>query len=164
MAKTIQITRGKTLVVSDEDYESLSKKKIYSDYVDGRWYACLFMDGRKVSVHRHILGEPIGFVVDHKDNDGLNCQRENLRVATRSQNNANRKLESRNKSGYKGVSWSKSNGGWVSCIVSKNKQIYLGTFSDPIDAAKAYDRKAIEIFGVFARVNFPPSDEYMSCR
>ncbi len=43
---------------------------------------------------------------------------------------------------------------WIACIRVDRRQIKLGSFSDEIDAAKAYDRAAVEHFGVFARTNF----------
>ena len=98
-----------------------------------------------------IVGAP-----DHKDRNGLNNRRNNLRQATSSQNVANQSLRSNNTSGYKGVSWDKASGKWVAKVkVNGKQQQHLGLFSDPIEAAKTYDRAALKAFGDFAFLNFP---------
>ena len=60
-----------------------------------------------------------------------------------------------NKSGYRGVSKHKRNGTWVSAICINRKTIYLGSFSTEVEAAKAYDKKALELLGDRAKLNFP---------
>jgi hypothetical protein len=106
-------------------------------------------------LHRLLLGLPASDV-DHRNGNGLDNRRENLRAATESQNAANsKKPKSRSKtsSQYKGVSWHRIN--WQASIRFRGKAHHLGTFSDEADAAKAYDRAALKYFGEFARLNFP---------
>lgn len=92
--------------------------------------------------------------VDHLDRDPLNNQRDNLRLASRSQNGANRNIRKNSLSGYKGVSWHKTAKKWTAKLTLNGKLIHLGYFDDPIDAAKAYDQAAREYFGEFAVTNF----------
>jgi hypothetical protein len=90
---------------------------------------------------------------DHRDLNPLNNQRHNLRAATEIQNNQNRRLHSRNSSGYKGVSWQQSRSKWKASIMANNQAIYLGLFNSPEDAAKAYDKAALEYHQEFALTN-----------
>jgi hypothetical protein len=92
--------------------------------------------------------------VDHEDHDGLNCRRSNLRVATGTQNNGNRrKLILNTASRFKGV-W-KGKAKWRAVLALEKKMVYLGAHFIEEDAARAYDRAAIEYFGEFACINFP---------
>lgn len=87
---------------------------------------------------------------DHINGNGLDNRRENLRLATKSQNNANRRISKNNKSGYKGVSWHKASGKWVAGIKVNGKSINLGGYDTPEQAHKAYCDAAIKYFGEFA--------------
>ena len=89
-----------------------------------------------------------------KDGDGLNNQKANLRICTRSQNKMNGKSYKNSSSKYKGIWWVKKNKKWRVRIRLNNKTIHLGYFKDETEAAKAYDSKAKELFGEFARLNF----------
>jgi hypothetical protein len=91
--------------------------------------------------------------IDHKDGNSLNNQKSNLRFASHIQNMANRK-KSKGISKYKGVYWNKRNKKWKAQIKSNGKEIYLGVYEEEIDAAIAYDIKAKETWGEFARLNF----------
>lgn len=93
--------------------------------------------------------------IDHKNGDGLDNRRINLRICTHSQNAKNRKTQANNKSGYKGVVKIKNttNRSYRAFIRCDGKQIDLGCFSTPEEAASAYDVKAKALFGEFARLN-----------
>lgn len=155
--KLIPLTHGKFAKVDDDDYERLMQWKWrwspngYAIRTGGK--------GRKnrtwIGMHNEVLSVPEGTLPDHKDGDGLNNQKDNLRPATNSQNQANAKISSRNKSGYKGVSWHSEGKCWVAKIRADDKQHHLGLFLDPKDAALAYDEAARRLFGEFARTNFP---------
>src|SRR4029453_3163551 len=111
-------------------------------------------NGKKspITMHRQILNVPKGVEVDHANLDGLDNRRSNLRIATRSQNNANRRGHHDNLSGVKGVSRHKETGKWMVQIAINNRDIYLGLFSRIKDAAAAYAQAANHYFGEFARV------------
>lgn len=152
--KTIPLTKGKVALVDDDVFEYLSQWKWYCSTEnravrttgDGQNQKMIYM-------HREIMNAPAGIEVDHRSLNTLDNQRDNLRLSTRSQNSANKKKYSTNKSGYKGVSWSKGMKKWCAQITVNYKNICLGYFDDPVDAAKAYDSAAKERFGDFARGN-----------
>ncbi len=103
-------------------------------------------------LHRLVMDAPKGKDVDHKDGNLFDCRRGNLRLCTRGQNNMNRKNE--NKTGFKGVYWHKAANKYAARIMLERKSYHLGLFDNTEDAARAYDKKAIELFGEFARLNY----------
>lgn len=152
--KTIPLTKGKVALVSDCDYEYLSQ---FNWYLNSEGYAIreIWNGGNRVRVrmHREILGVPDGMDTDHIDRNRLNNQRENLRTCNRSQNLANKPKREDNKSGYKGVSWSKQNKKWTAQISKNRKIICIGHFDDIQKAAIAYNEAAKKYFGEFAFLN-----------
>ena len=165
MAREIPLTQGYVAIVDDEDYEWLAARSWHIQKSqrrkDGsmRLYAAGYelVDGRtKVpSMHRVILGAPRGLMVDHKNGNGLDNRRENLRIATGSQNNANAPKRANCSSRFKGVSWFKNLQRWNAKIKINGRLKHLGYFTDEREAARAYDAAALEHFGEFARLNFP---------
>jgi hypothetical protein len=151
--REIALTQGKVALVDDEDFELVSQWKWCVLRGKYTWYAVRgCADGKSVLLHREILGLSAGMgdYVDHKDGDGLNNQRSNLRIATQSQNNANARNRLNVSSPYKGVCWDKARNVWMARI----SEIFLGRFSSEEDAARAYDEAAVERFGEYARTNF----------
>jgi len=155
--KEIQLTRGKVALVDDEDFEWLNKfnwiaaKRKFTYYANRsvRKGGC-----RVIAMHRLILGiEDSKIHGEHRDGDGLNNQRYNLRQATSAQNQANR--GSFGKSIYKGVYKMNNRPGFISKISHERKSQYLGYFRSDKKAAKAYDKAAFKLYGEFARLNFP---------
>lgn len=134
--------------VDDTDYLLVSN---YSWYIKkgkcGTLYARTRVNGKMVDMHVQ------GFVIDHQDGNGLNNQRSNLRWATHSLNNANRKQVS-GRSKFKGVSWHKGRGKWQAKIKVNRSTRHLGLFPNEEDAARAYDAAALVSWGNFAAVNF----------
>lgn len=104
-------------------------------------------------MHRYLMGDPTGLEVDHINLDTLDNRRSNLRVATRSQNAANRRRQSNNSSGYKGVSWNKERKKWHAYICVGRKHITLGRFNSIVQAARAYNDAALTFFGEYAKLN-----------
>ena len=106
-------------------------------------------------MHSVILSAPKGMVIDHINNNPLDNRIANLRIVTPQQNAWNRKKRrTRSTSKYKGVSWSKNDGKWRALIMLDNKKISLGNFDDEKQAGRAYDKKAKELFGEHAKLNF----------
>jgi hypothetical protein len=143
-------------LVDDADFATVAQ-------FGGRWYANpakrtfyarkhFLRAGNHYSVTMHglITGWPL---VDHRNGDGLDNRRENLRPATQSQNSANRAVS--NPSGYKGVNWYKRTGIWRATVQSAGKSKHLGYFRTPEEAARAYDAAAFEVWGEYAVLNFP---------
>jgi hypothetical protein len=89
--------------------------------------------------------------IDHRDGDCTNNRWNNLRRATRSQNNANRSRPRHNTSGYKGASRCRRSGKWLAHIGINGKIIFLGRFETPQEAHAAYLKAARKLFGEFAR-------------
>ncbi len=106
-------------------------------------------------MHRQIMHPPHGLEIDHKNNNGLDNRKCNLRFCTRSQNMANSRGHRRRRSSFKGVSFHKQFRKWRAIITQNKKNLHLGFFRSQVRAAKAYDDKAKELFGEFARPNFP---------
>ena len=154
-AKMIELTWGKYAIVDAEDCDLLSSYKWCAVKKDQTWYAyTLTIEGKRLPMHRLIMDEPKGLFVDHRDHNGLNNRKSNLRLCTQSQNNMNIRPIGKT-SRYKGVCWHKRRNKFIARIQIDGKRIHIGCFDDEIDAAKAYDKKAKELFGEFAYLNFP---------
>lgn len=156
--RTIPLTQGKEALVDDQDYEFLNQWKWYADKRKHTWYASRNRrksegSPRTILMHEALLPDSKG--VDHKDGDGLNNQRSNLRPASTAQNNRNTTKRANTSSRFKGVYWHKSTGKWQARIGTgvSGQHIYLGEFESELDAAKAYNKAAAEKFGEFARLN-----------
>jgi len=161
--KTIPLSKGKVATVDDSDFDNANQfkwslkpgTKGYSDYahrsikVDGKW--------THISLHRFLMGSPMGMEIDHIDGDGLNNQRSNLRVCTHAQNNRN--MKNSNKHGMKGVAFIPNRRAfkkWISKITADGKMITIGYYWTMKDAAFAYNEAAKRLHGEFARLNIIP--------
>lgn len=148
-------------IVDDEDFERVNQYRwcVSFNGARGKYYAIrtIRINGKRKTVfmHRFIMSAPDNMEVDHRDSNGLLNTRDNLRICTPHQNQGNSKLNKTNKSGYKGVSWDARNRKWQASIKRDGKARNLGSFSDPISAAHAYDSAALKYFGEFAFTNFP---------
>jgi hypothetical protein len=154
-AKFIPLVYGGFAIVDADDYERLVKYKWYCYYLGSSSYAYRTVGNTRILMHREILNAPKGMVVDHKDGNGLNNRKRNLRLCTPTQNLLNRRPTLGSSSKYKGVCRDKSRRRWLARIGFNNKDIHLGRFDNEIEAAKAYDRMAKKLFGEFAYLNFP---------
>lgn len=153
--KYINLTQGKHAVVSDGDFETVNQFKWYYDKTTGYAKRDVRIEGKRkcIYMHRFINATSDGMLTDHINGNRLDNQRENLRTCNATQNHANKKIESKFSSKYKGVYWHKNRDKWVSMIRFERKSTYLGVFTDEKEAAKAYNEKAKELFGEFARLN-----------
>ena len=155
--KEIPLTQGKASVVDDEDYDELSIFKWFAHKqvkAPGTYYAernIHTTPGKRkpLAMHIAIMNPPAGYQVDHRDGNGLNNQRYNLRVCVCSQNQANARKRVDCSSGAKGVS--RKHGKWVARIQVNKKRVHLGFFPTVEQAAGAYKTAAKEYFGDFAR-------------
>jgi hypothetical protein len=153
----IDSTKDQTILIDDDQHKRASAHSWCAQLQDnGKYYAVATIRGEKVYLHRWLMNATDDQIVDHIDGNTLNNYLCNLRFATKSQNAANRKeLNANNKSGYRGVSWSKSSKKWVAQIMVNYVNYQLGRYENKEDAARAYDAAAIKHFGAFARLNFP---------
>lgn len=154
MSKEIQLTQGKVAIVDDEDFEELNKYKwtlMKSGAEVCYAYRKEYPTNKSILMHKTLVNFNM---VDHIDGNGLNNQKSNLRECNKSTNDANRKKQRNNTSGYKGVYYENPTGRWYSKIGYKMKQIRIGSFESKEEAARAYDKKAKELFGEFAKLNF----------
>jgi hypothetical protein len=158
--KEIPLTQGKVALIDDEDYEMVSRYR-WNAYIGGkRWYAKTNIQvpgvgQRTLRMHTLIMGvDPDGKHVDHRNLDGLDNRRSNLRWATRSQQKQNNAIRIDGSSGYRGVFWYRPTKKWLVQINANGKRFHVGYFSGAADAARAYDAKARELHGEFARLNF----------
>lgn len=113
------------------------------------------LNGKKIDLflHRMVMGEPDGMVVDHIDHDPYNCQRSNLRTCTPAQNACNVSPNRTRASKYLGVVWNKKNRIWISQIKHSGKYHYLGSYISEIDAAVVYNQEAAKLRGQFTTLN-----------
>lgn len=108
---------------------------------------------RMIPLHRLILSPPDEMLVDHIDGDGLNCRRSNMRLASIAENGRNKGISKANTSGYKGVSWSKSEQKWEAIIAVNRRRIRLGYFTEKEAAAACYAEASVRLHGEFALVS-----------
>jgi len=158
-AKRIPLTQGKFVIVDAEDYPRLVQHKWRAQKTTNTYYAVRDVGPRdkqtRIWMHREIMQTPKGMVVDHINHNGLDNRKRNLRNCTVAQNAHNSRRHIKSNSQYKGVCWDKyCTPGWKAQIRYKGKTTGLGYFNSEIDAAKAYDKAAKQLFGKFANVNF----------
>lgn len=158
--KEIKLTQGKVTLVDDEWYEYLNQWKwCYSKWDQANTGYAVRTDGKRpnrqtIRMHSIIMGGiSDDLEIDHRDGDGLNNQKYNLRLCTHAGNMMNAQRRKDNTSGYKGVGWSKHAHKWMARIRINDQYKNLGYFSTPEEAACAYNKAAQETQGDFARPN-----------
>lgn len=154
--------RGRFTIVDDDDFIWLL---LFSWHVNPDGYVVTTASNkptRHFKMHRLVNNTPPGMTTDHINRNKLDNRKSKLQTATRSQQQQNQKIQWGQKiqqgrsSKYKGVCFIKKDrkSRWQADIRIHNKSVHIGTFKDEIEAAKAYDRMAVELFGEFANTNF----------
>lgn len=131
--------------------------------MDNYGYYKIGIKGKRYKSHQLAFLYMLGYIpkmVDHKDQNKSNNKWDNLRETNKSGNESNTKKHKDNKSGYKGVSRTKENRSkpWLAAICINGKQTYIGHYSTPEEAARAYDKKALTYKGEFASLNFKQTE------
>lgn len=155
----VPLTKGYVAVIDDEYWELVAQHRWRVLVQPHGQYAIAALPRRNgkqrtLSMHRLILDAGSGQMVDHIDKDGLNNKRGNLRFCTKAQNAQNRRHLG-GESPYRGVFWYKKSGRWGARITARREERFLGLFSSEEEAARAYDRSALELHEQFANLNFP---------
>lgn len=137
------------ILLDDEDFDRVKQYKWF--FHDDRGYIHgQIAKGKNVYLHRFIMNPPKNMQIDHIDHNPLNNQKSNLRICTRSQNGAWARFN-KNSTNYRGVT--KTPKGWRAEICKNKKKLHIGSFITPEEAALAYNKKALEFFGQFAKLN-----------
>lgn len=146
---------GTYALVDDEDYERINKWKWYPNKAGYAVRDIHTIGYQKLTLrmHREILRYVGGKEIDHKNAHKLDNQKNNLRICTHRENLMNKRIQSNNKSGFKGVSLHKNTGLWVTQLSIKGKRRFVKYYKHKLDAAKAYNEVAKEYFGEYAHLN-----------
>jgi hypothetical protein len=159
--RLIPLTKNQNAIVDADDYEWLNQFNWCAYHTRNKWYAVRRQAKMTIPMHREILNNCQG-EIDHKDGNGLNNTKSNLRICTHAQNQANQRLQ-RGRI-FKGICYTpitrcgkyvgRRTKPWLAVIKLNQKQKHLGYFATQEEAARAYDKAAKELFGEFARTNF----------
>lgn len=164
--RKIPLTQNQYALVDDEDYEYLNRWKWCAHWnpKTNSFYAVrneVVAKGKSktIRMHRAIMQEPVGKVVDHDNHNTLDNRKENLRICDQADNMHNFRKPLNNTSGYKGVTINRQKSKnrvrkYITAQIGVNgKVLRLGYFKTLQDAAKAYNEAAIKYFGEFALLN-----------
>ncbi len=152
--RLITLTQGQFAIVDIEDFERIDKYNWYAKWYksSGSFYAARneYARGKQKTVlmHREIMRAPVGVEVDHRFHDTLDNRKGKLRLAGHTGNTQNARKRKDNTTGFKGVY--PCGRKYRAQITSDGKQIYIGSFNSPEEAAIAYANKARELHGEFS--------------
>ena len=158
--RKIQLGQGKYTIVEPPDYYRLQHYKWWLHSNGSNLYAARTeitdnLKSRIIFMQRDIMQPTDELEVDHRNCDSLDNRRDNLRIVTHAQNMRNRRKRKNTSSRYIGVSFHKKRKHWTANIRRNGKKIWLGSFKNEIDAARAYDA-AVKKYNIkYARINFP---------
>lgn len=144
--KTIALAGGQSAMVDDADHDKLEHIRWRLHTSRTKHYAKSFQRGHTIYMHRLLMDAKYGELVDHRDGNGLNNQRGNLRIATHAQNNANRRAYPK----ARGITWLPGQQRWRAQIRKAGKLYRLGLHESEAAATAAYNAKAQQLFGEFA--------------
>jgi hypothetical protein len=150
--RLIPLAEGFYAYVDAADHEWLSQ---WNWHVASGGYPARSGKGRTIFMHREIMRPPKGKLVDHQDGNKANNCRFNLRVCSHKENRGNMRKQIGTYSRFKGVSYNKRRDKHFAQCDFGGEHRWLGFFDDEVEAARAYDRAAVEECGEFAWVNFP---------
>jgi hypothetical protein len=153
------INGGVSVLLDEEDVPHV-ERFVWSAQVHPRTtyaQANVWRGGQRttMTLHRFIARAEDNEHVDHRNGDGLDCRKENLRTCLKFQNNQNARTRVDNTSGFKGVSWYPAGKKWSAGIMLDGKRRHIGYYATKEDAARAYDVVAQKAFGEFSWLNFP---------
>jgi len=156
-AALVPLTKGRFSIIDATDADAVAAA---SWWLAKQRYACGYalVDGAKRQVYLHrFIARMCGFGdapdIDHRNHDGLDNRRANLRPATHAQNMWNGRTPRTNSSGYRGVSFHKGKRRWEAVTCVKGRSKLIGRFKTPKEAADAYDRVCVALRGEFAITN-----------
>jgi len=170
MSKAISeiIVKCQVVVVDAKELEDLSQFnwRLLKGPTHNTFYASRrTKDNTSELMHRRIMKAKIGDgkIVDHINKNGLDNRKENLRFTSKSRNAVNSSKVLLNKTGFRGVSKNRGGCKFSAKLKLQGRGILLGSFDTAEDAARAYDKKVIEIWGADATLNFPNEAKCPDC-
>lgn len=156
------VTHNGTEIYVDEDDMELALSVVWhltTPTPTGVVYARTGAFSGSIFLHNLILPPKTGLTTDHKDQNGLNNRRSNLRYATKSQQSTNRRRKWTSSSAYRGVSWNERSKKWQVILQVEGSLRRFGMYAGEIEAARVADKVARELYGEFAKLNFPGEHE-----
>jgi hypothetical protein len=145
------------VLIDDEDYDKIKDYKWYIVKDHRNYYVMKTQKNHcnlsTIRMHTIFMNPPKGLQVDHINGNGLDNRKCNLRIVTPQQNQMNKCKQINSSSIYKGVHWETKRQKWRTQIYFKYHRYYLGYYKSEIEAAVAYNEKAKELFGEYARLN-----------
>ena len=155
----IPLTQGKIAFIDDEDWDLVNQYKWWAHWDRCNWYAVTRTNRETfLSMHRLIKNVQLNKEVDHRNGNGLDNQKHNLRICTHAENSYNQKKHrsyngNKTSSIYKGVNWYKKKDKYRTRIMVNGKSIHLGYFASEIEAAEVYNTAALEYHKEYANLN-----------